>query len=390
MSSMSCDVVVAGASIAGASAARRLAEEGCKVIVFEDDLEIGTPEKCGGLVSLDSLEQLGIAPSSRVIADTMKSAAFTSPGGEVLEVDARKVGVVALRRRELDKAVAREAAVSGARFELGDRVVGIEEKDDCVEVVTSSGRYVAQYFIDARGVSVYKGFNGEGLLQAVQYECVLPDIKRGMVQVFLDKKVSKEYFAWLIPLDGSSARVGIAGHGPSLQPWLEAYIARRGGQVLKKTYASIVVGGPLSQFVLGRRLLVGDAAGQTKPTTAGGIFSGGVGGMMAGAATARALLAGDPKLLHGYELEWRAQFQKDFDTQLSLRRLFVDLGNDELDALFRIMIHHNVGDSLKDGSFDYHALDFAKMLGVKGLLDSLLVLGGSYGRLRSLVDLTRR
>jgi geranylgeranyl reductase family protein len=390
LSSVSCDVVVAGASIAGASAARRLAEEGLKVLVFEDDLEIGTPEKCGGLVSLDSLEQLGIAPSSRVIADTMKGATFTSPGGEVLEIDARRVGVVALRRRELDKVVAREAAISGAHFELGDRVVGFEERSDSVEVVTSSGRYLAKYFIDARGVSIYKGFNAEGLLQAVQYECVLPDIRRGMVEVLLDKKLSKEYFAWLIPLDGSSARVGIAGRGPSLQPWLEGYIARRGGQVLKKTYASIVVGGPLPQFVLGRRILVGDAAGQTKPTTAGGIFSGGVGGMMAGVATARAVLADDPKLLHGYEAEWRAQFQRDFDTQLSLRRLFEDLDNADLDALFKVMIRQKVAESLKDGSFDYHALDFAKMLGVKGLLDSLRVLGGSYGRLRSLVDLARR
>jgi flavin-dependent dehydrogenase len=146
----------------------------------------------------------------------------------------------------------------------------------------------------------------------------------------------------------------------------------------------------LPQFVLGRRILVGDAAGQTKPTTAGGIFSGGVAGLMAGAATARALLANDPKLLGGYELEWRAQFQKDFDTQLSLRRIFVDLDNDDLDALFKILIRQNVAESLKDGSFDYHALDFAKMLGAKGLLDSLLVLGGSYGRLRSLVHLARR
>jgi digeranylgeranylglycerophospholipid reductase len=390
LSSASYDVIVAGASIAGASAARQLAEQSFKVIVFEDDREIGTPEKCGGLVSLDSLEQLGIAPSSRVIADNMRAATFTSPGGEVLEIDARKVGVVALRRRELDKAVAREAAFSGARFELGDRVAGFEEKDGSVDVVTSSGRYTAKYFIDARGVSVYRGFNAEGLLQAVQYECVLPDIDRGTVEVLLDKKVSKEYFAWLIPLDGSTARVGVAGRGASMQPWLEGYIAKRGGQVLKKTFASIVVGGPLPQFVLGRRILVGDAAGQTKPTTAGGIFSGGVGGMMAGAATGKALLAGDPKLLQGYEMEWRAQFQKDFDTQRSLRRLFVDLDNDDLDALFRIMIRQNVAESMKDASFDYHALDFAKMLGMKGLLDALVVLGGSYGRLRSLVDLARR
>jgi digeranylgeranylglycerophospholipid reductase len=196
-------------------------------------------------------------------------------------------------------------------------------------------------------------------------------------------------FAWLIPLDGSTARVGVGGHGPALQPWLEGYIAKRDGQTLKKTYASIIVGGPLRRFIIGRRVLVGDAAGQTKPTTAGGIFSGGVGGMMAGEAVARAVKAGDPRLLDGYEREWRGQFQKDFDAQLAIRRLYTDLDNKGLDALFKILIRNNVAEFLKDGSFDYHALDLAKILGIKGVLDSILVLGGSYKRLRALVDLVR-
>jgi geranylgeranyl reductase family protein len=382
-------VVVAGASISGSSAALRLAEEGLKVIVLEEDLEVGTPEKCGGLVSLSCLRQMGIAPSNRIIADTMNSAVITSPGGEVLELDARGVGVVALRRRELDKAIAKEAAVAGARFELGDRVVGFDDRGDSVEVIASSGRFTAKYFVDARGVSVYREFNPAGLLQAVQYECTIPDARRGRVEVLVDKAVSKELFAWLIPLDSSTAKMGIGGRSRTMQAWLEGYIARRGGQTMKKAYASLVVGGPLDRFVIGRRILVGDAAGQTKPTTAGGIFSGGVGGLMAGDAVARAVHSGDPKLLLSYEQKWREQFHKEFETQLAIRRLYEDLDNEELDALFRIMIRQNVAESLKDGSFDYHALDLSKMLGAKGLLDSLLVLGGSYKRLRSLVDLVR-
>jgi digeranylgeranylglycerophospholipid reductase len=375
--------------VAGSSAARQLAEAGRRVIVFEDDLEVGTPEKCGGLVSLDSLKELGVAPSSRVIADSMLGATFTSPGGQVIQLDARKVGVVALRRRELDKAISKEAAVAGAVYRVGERVLGFEEKADAIEVVTSGGRHSSKYFVDARGVSVYKSFNPEGLLPAVQYECTLPDVKRGNVEVLLDKNVSREYFAWLIPLDGATARVGIAGHGPSLQPWLEGYIERRGGEVLKKTFASIVVGGPLNQFAIGRRVLAGDAAGQTKPTTAGGIFSGGVGGKMAGTAIAKALETGDNRMLRTYEDGWKAQFRRDFDTQLALRRIYVDLENDELDALFKIFLEHNVADSLKEGSFDYHASDLARMLGAKGLLDSLIVLGGSYRRLLALVRLAQ-
>jgi hypothetical protein len=50
------DVVVAGGSVSGLLAAKEIAESGCTVKVLEDDLEIGLPERCDGLVSLKGLE----------------------------------------------------------------------------------------------------------------------------------------------------------------------------------------------------------------------------------------------------------------------------------------------------------------------------------------------
>ena len=46
------DVVIAGGSVSGLLAAREIAGGGLSVIVLEEDAEIGTPEHCGGLVSI--------------------------------------------------------------------------------------------------------------------------------------------------------------------------------------------------------------------------------------------------------------------------------------------------------------------------------------------------
>jgi geranylgeranyl reductase family protein len=379
------DVAVVGASISGCCAARQVAKAGHEVVVFEDDLEVGTPEKCGGLVSLYSLTQLGLPPSGRLISEVIKAATITSPGGRQLKVDATKAGVVTLRRRELDKAAAKEAVLAGAHLHVGERVISFTDEGGSVLVRTSSGEYDVDYLIDARGASVYKVHRPDGLLQAVQYECVLPDLRKATVEVLLDKELTREYFLWVIPLDSYTARVGIAGRSVSLRESLEAYVRGRGGRVLKKTFASIVVGGPLDRFVYGRRIVVGDAAGQCKPMTAGGIFTGGLGGKMGGYAVAQALSKDDPSILLKYEEAWKNKFERDFKVQSSLRKLFVELENEEIDALFDVLLKSGAAEALSDGSFDYHAINLVKLVGVKGVAESILRLGKSYGRIRSLL-----
>ncbi|MDQ3847980.1 MAG: FAD-binding protein, partial [Thermoproteota archaeon] len=54
------DVVIAGGSISGLLAAREIASGGLSVLVLEEDSEIGTPEHCGGLVSVSGIQNLGV------------------------------------------------------------------------------------------------------------------------------------------------------------------------------------------------------------------------------------------------------------------------------------------------------------------------------------------
>ena len=58
--------------------------------------------------------------------------------------------------------------------------------------------------------------------------------------------------------------------------------------MVRKVYAPIWISGPLQNFVSDNTITVGDAAGQSKPTTAGGIYTCGMGGLLAGQAVVRA------------------------------------------------------------------------------------------------------
>jgi len=79
---MNFDVVVAGGSVAGLLCAREVASKGFSVLVIEEDYEIGTPEHCGGLVSMAGLEELGVIPFRKTFDHMIESAEITAPNGK--------------------------------------------------------------------------------------------------------------------------------------------------------------------------------------------------------------------------------------------------------------------------------------------------------------------
>ena len=80
------DVVVAGGSVAGLLCAREIASGGFSVLVIEEDYEIGTPEHCGGLVSLSGLQELGVIPFRKTFDHLVQSAEITAPNGKSIKI----------------------------------------------------------------------------------------------------------------------------------------------------------------------------------------------------------------------------------------------------------------------------------------------------------------
>jgi geranylgeranyl reductase family protein len=385
----SYDVIIAGGSVSGLLAGREIAAKGFSVAILEEDAEIGTPEHCGGLVSINGIENLGIIPSSNSIENKIKYARISS-FSKTFELNAKEQKVIVLDRRAFDKQIAFQTQKLGGDIRTRCRMQSITKKNDFgdntyhYELRTSEGNLKCNYFVDARGVSSILQRNREGVLQSAQYEVYASWIERDTIEVKFDSEIYPGFFAWIIPTGSGRGKVGVAGKSINAMNALKAYMDSKGQvySVIRKVYAPIWVRGPLETFVYGRTLIIGDAAGQTKPTTAGGIYTCGMGGILAGRAIVKAILQNSDDFINDYQKNWLSIFKEEFDKMIIARRLLERLDNKAIDELFSTISQTEIEELSKTGDFDFHSAALAKILGAKGAAKIVkTVLGNEIRRL---------
>lgn len=357
------DVVIAGGSIAGLLCAREVANKGHSVLVLEEDYEIGTPEHCGGLVSITALEELGIIPLRKTFEQYIESAEIFSPAGKRFTIESKKQKIVEINRRDLDKKIAFQAKKNGAEIRV--KTSFKEITDDGVN--TSIGNIKCKIIVDARGVSSLINKDRAGILSSAQYEIYADWIKSGRIEVYFDQKKYPGFFAWVIPSSDGVGKVGVAGRAINAADALEEFLSRKGNySTIRKIFAPIWINGPIDKFVSKNIVVVGDAAGQAKPTTAGGIFSCGIGGILAGHAISKYLESGDKEDLNQYQKLWNKKFGKEFEKQLLARKILERLDNATIDKLFDSVTPEILKDISHKDDFDFHTSSIIKLLGVKG------------------------
>ena len=161
--------------------------------VLEEDAEIGTPEHCGGLVSISGVENLGIIPSNNAIENNeIKYAKIFSPS-KCFELNAGKQKIVVLDRRTFDKQVAFQAQKMGAEIRVKCSMYSISKKHNTTNnnynnrdngyylIKTSEGLLTCNYFVDARGIGSLIQHSRLGLLQVLHMKYML----HGLIAILL-------------------------------------------------------------------------------------------------------------------------------------------------------------------------------------------------------------
>ncbi|MCE9617046.1 MAG: NAD(P)/FAD-dependent oxidoreductase [Nitrosarchaeum sp.] len=375
------DVVIAGGSVAGLICAREIASNNHSVLVIEEDYEIGTPEHCGGLVSTVGLEELGIVPFRKTFDHLIESAEIHAPNGNSFSINSKKQRVAEISRRELDKQIAHQAQKNGAIIKVRTSFQELTDKG----VRTNEGEIECQIFVDARGVSSLIHKDRTGILLSAQYEIYADWIKKGMVQVFFDQEKYPGFFAWVIPSDQGKGKIGVAGKGINVVEAIEKFLQTMGNHsTIRKIYAPIWIKGPIDKFIDGKIVIVGDAAGQAKPTTAGGIYSSGMGGLYAGQAISKFLESKDKSDLEEYQKRWTEKFGKEFEKQLFARKILERLDNNTINKLFESVTPEITKEISEKEDFDFHTGSIIKLLGIKGSLKTAqAIIGGEFKKLLS-------
>ena len=182
-----------------------------------------------------------------------------------------------------------------------------------------------------------------GRVLALNADGTLPGVDEENVQILVGRSVAPGWFAWVIPLGEGRVRLGV-GTSNGLRP----------GECLRRvfqTYEQQLAGWQPSRWTGGtiplwsRRkivqdnvMLVGDAAGQVKPTSGGGIYPSLVSARLA-ADVARVALARDDvteQALQAYPRTWDKTFGREFQRGEDLRRVYTSLEDRDFDRLLRL------------------------------------------------------
>ena len=376
------EILTVGAGPAGLIAAREAAKKGAQVTVLEEHSEIGLPCHCAGLLSLKGLEEIG-SPEGSYIQNRVRGARFFSPSGLSFTVGRDEPIACVVDRNLFDKSLAQEATEVGARIRLNSRVRGIERAKEGIVAIGEREPAVAKIMIDGEGpssgivrVAGLKPLNPSCILPGLQFDLRGVDFDPDYVEIHVGARVAPNFFAWVIPLSEDSARVGLACKGASPKENLDRFVdARFGYQNALERVAlrsgRVVTCGPIEKTFDDNLLVVGDAAGQVKPITGGGVVLGGICGSIAGQVAAEAVGEGDfsAASLGRYESLWKERLGKEFRMTVLARRTLNRLSDKVIDKLFRVVIEENLQDLLsKEGDIDFQTGVLRKILKKKEVL----------------------
>ena len=125
--------------------------------------------------------------------------------------------------------------------------------------------------------------------------------------------------------------------------------------------------------------MVGDAVGQVKPTTGGGIYYGLLCADIAANNLHRALNDDDlsARNLAGYEREWKKKLGRELKIGYWARKFYEHLSDKQVDRIFDIIKSNGVDEALlkkDDLSFDWHGEVILKLLGHRVLSKAIEVM----------------
>ncbi len=368
------DVVTVGAGVAGCEAALEAAKKNARVLLLEEHPQVGSPSHCSGVVSLKGLELLGLEAHSSFSQKLIHGARFYPPHGEPIEVRKKDPVALILNRMKLDQFLAKQAVASGVELRAKTRASKFERSSDGDLITLTDGSKIAgKMVIDASGagsrLQEQAGLQTPDwaqILPGLQYEMVDMKEQGDLVELFFGSKRAPGFFAWSIPTGKNSARVGLASKKGNVKKFLDDLVKEQWPKATidATKSGSVLVAGPISRCWSPGFIVVGDAAGQVKQTTGGGIVIGGYCGKLAGIAAASAAAHSGVEsdgFLRNYDTQWREKFSSDLRKMGLARKLFAGLSDETLDRLFSVL-RDNVAEIEAEGDMDFQGKIITRML----------------------------
>ncbi len=357
------DIVIIGAGPVGCYFAARLAEDGFSVAVVEKD---PTPKRpvCTGVVGIEAFDEFDL-PREAIIS-TIKDITLFSPARAAITYRPARPQAYVVDRTVFDGLLKQRATTAGAAFCTGFACSDIRIGDDHVEVL-GNGPVRA---VHGRVAVIASGYNPRltsklkvgaigDRFEGVQADAVAEQI--AATEIYIGRNVAPHSFAWVVPLGDGTARVGLMARKNAaafLSRLLDALIGegriREAGEISRK----IVPFGQLDRTYTERAIIAGEAAGQIKSTTHGGIYYGLIGARCGIETIKEAFQEGrfDADFLSRYEARWRAALERELARGVFLRKVFSRLNDNHMERIFELASKDGIMAGLYERArFDWHA-----------------------------------
>lgn len=303
------DVIIVGGGAVGLYLAKKFTKKGNSVLVLERKTKIGG-KLCSGLVSPHLFEFLGLGGEKFTFIERGFSKARIWVGETFFDFKGK---VWLINRQKFDEYLASEARKSGVKISLGAEVIKVQEENSFVRTILKSGEEVKGRILAgcdgalstvARAVSFLN--KKKLLLGVVTYERRrrFQQLSDGFPELFLSKEFPG-FFAWKIPrkkaIEWGTALLSQKKPKEKLEKFLNKRKIRCRG--FKSAFIPL---SPVKRTITKRVFVCGDAAGQIKPSTGGGLVYG-----ISAAEIASSVI--DPKKpnLRLYEKKWKEKIQKE-------------------------------------------------------------------------------
>ncbi|MFH1095200.1 MAG: NAD(P)/FAD-dependent oxidoreductase [Candidatus Micrarchaeota archaeon] len=303
-------VHVVGAGPAGSFAALSALKAGHDVYLSEEHERIGQPVHCSGLVSASGLKQMDdVVPCKKVIrnpiyranlhgANSCFSLSYAQPKAYVIE------------RGKFDFLAARKFIDAGGKVLSGHGVRRLEDLKSRNVIGADGPISTISRLFDFPRIRAYTScWQGD-----FSYRC----IDTGAVEVFFDPRLCPGFIGWIIPTSEETAEIGLGvASAKGLHAARNQFLSKIGLKDKKpesefSALIPLTVRQKTGKITNGYNVvLAGDAAGQVKASSGGGIFFGSSCGRLAGQ------LFEHPD---EYEKAWRQKYGLDLALHGLLRR----------------------------------------------------------------------
>ncbi|MCS7083002.1 MAG: NAD(P)/FAD-dependent oxidoreductase [Bacteroidetes bacterium] len=343
------DVIIVGGGPAGLHLGILLAKEGYSVLLLDNRDIIGSQKICTGIVGEEAFLKWNLP--RELVLSSIQNMKFVGPKNIEINYHHYEPLAHVVNRHELDLALAKRAIDNGVSVRSNSKVEHIHVDSNNVLVVGRNNLDKITFYEKGRILVLATGVNykfhkklqlgcPESFLNAAQTHIYVSNPME-CTTCYVSRKLAPGAFAWAVPISQNQIRVGLMAEGAVhslFNVFLENY-----GHTWKKIDSSLTIGyKPIAQgwkgsIVSDRVIAVGEAAGQVKTTTGGGIYYGMLGSEIAAEILFDCLRKNTLKKkdLYAYEKKIWNKIGSEIRGGYILRKFFSELDDCQIEKLFK-------------------------------------------------------